>query len=219
MNLDNVKNVWQQQNSGTETAIKINQEMLGILKVNEQIKSLKNMQWARIIESILFFIIIVSLWQYIVQDFTISAPKISAFVLNVFAIIGLAGSIGQIVLISKVDYSKPVSELQKDIYRICSHKLQLTKLLLMSTPFYLAYVFIGFDVMFNVDLLQQLKQHMIWFYTISSALLLIATVWFLGKLHYKNIATVWVQKVIHFIVGERLVSMAHFINNIEMTES
>ena len=219
MNLDNVKNVWQQQNSGTETAIKINQEMLGILKVNEQIKSLKNMQWARIIESILFFIIIVSLWQYIVQDFTMSAPKISAFVLNVFAIIGLAGSIGQIVLISKVDYSKPVSELQKDIYRICSHKLQLTKLLLMSTPFYLAYVFIGFDVMFNVDLLQQLKQHMIWFYTISSALLFIATVWFLGKLHYKNIATVWVQKVIHFIVGERLVSMAHFINNIEMTEN
>jgi hypothetical protein len=219
MNLDNVKNVWQQQNSGTEAAIKINQEMLNILKVNEQMKALKNMQWARIIESVLFFIIIVSLWQYIVQDFTMSAPKISAFVLNIFAIIGLAGSIGQIVLISKVDYSKPVSELQRDIYRICSHKLQLTKLLLMSAPFYLAYVFIGFDVMFNVDLLQHLKQHIIWFYTISSALLLIATVWLLSKLHYKNIATVWVQKAIHFIVGERLVSMAQFINNIEMTES
>ena len=210
MNLDNVKNVWQQQNSGTEAAIKINQEMLSVLKVNEQMKALKNMQCARIIESVLFSIIIVSLWQYIVQDFTMSAPKISACVLNVFAIIGLAGSIGQIVLISKVDYSKPVSELQKDIYRVCSHKLQLIKLLLMSAPFYLAYVFIGFDVMFNVDLLQHLKQHMIWFYTISSALLLIATVWFLGKLHYKNIATVWVQKAIHFIVGERLVSMAQY---------
>lgn len=41
MNLDNVKNVWQQQNSGTEAAIKINQEMLSVLKVNEQMKAHK----------------------------------------------------------------------------------------------------------------------------------------------------------------------------------
>jgi hypothetical protein len=219
MDLDKVKNVWQQHNSGIGPAIKINQEMLNVLKVNEQIKVLRNMQWARIIESVLFFIIIVSLWQYIVQDFTMSAAKVSAFILNVFAITGFAGGIGQIILISKVDYSNPVSELQKDIYRICSHKLQLTKLLLMSVPFYLAYVFIGFDIMFGVDLFQHLKQHMIWFYSLSSGLLLIVTVWFLGKLHYKNIATLWVQKAIHFIVGERLVSMAQFINNIEMTDS
>lgn len=219
MNLDNVKNVWQQQNSGIGPAIKINQEMLSALKVNEQIKTLRNMQWARIIESVLFFIIIVSLWQYIVQDFTVSAAKVSAFILNVFAIIGFAGSIGQIVLISKVDYSNPVSELQKDIYRMCAHKLQLTKLLLMSVPFYLTYVFIGFDIMFDVDLFQHLQQHMIWVYSLTSGLLLIATVWFLGKLHYKNIATLWVKKAIHFIVGERLVSLAQFINNIEMTDS
>jgi hypothetical protein len=106
------------------------------------------------------------LWKYIAAGFTFSAPIISAFILTVFAIIGLAGNIGQIVLISNIDYSKPISQLQTDFYRVCAHKLQLTKLLLVSVPFYLAYVFIGFDLFFGIDLYQYLEQHMIWFYSL-----------------------------------------------------
>ncbi|MGJ8681721.1 hypothetical protein [Paraglaciecola sp.] len=219
MNLDNFKNVWQQQNSDTVAAIKINQTMLTEMKVNKQVKELSNMRWARIIESAAFFYIIVLLWQYIAKDFSVSAAMISALVLNIFAIVGLAGNIGQIVLISKIDYAKPISELQKDIYQVCSHKLQITKLLLMSVPFYLAYVFIGFDVFWGVDLFQHLVPHMIWFYSISSILLLVVTVSVLAKIHYNNIATSWVKNTIQFIVGERLVSMAQFINNLESTDS
>ena len=66
------------------------------------------MKWARIIESVAFFAIIVLLGQYIATDFRLSAPTISAVVLTIFAIVGLAGNIGQIVLISKIDYAKPV---------------------------------------------------------------------------------------------------------------
>ncbi len=217
MNLDDFKNTWQQQNSDTVEAIKINQTMLTEMKVNKQMKELGNMKWARIIESAVFFYIIVSLWQYIAKDFSFSAPIISALILNIFAIIGLAGNIGQIVLISNVDFSKPISDLQKDIYRVCSHKLQLTKLIFMSVPFYLAYVFLGFDVLFSIDLFQHLEQQMIWFYSLSSMLLLVVTTGLLAKLHYHNIAISWVKSTIQFIVGERLVNMAQFINNLEST--
>ena len=216
MNLDNFKDTWQQQNSDT-TAMTINQTMLTDMKVNKQVKALNNMKWARIIESVAFFAIIVLLGKYIASDFSLSAPTISAVVLNIFAIVGLAGNIGQIVLISKIDYAKPVSQLQKDIYRVCSHKLQLTKLLLMSVPFYLAYVFIGFDVLVGIDLFEHLEQHMIGFYAISSLLLLVGTTALLAKVHYNNIETPWVKNTIRLIVGERLVDMAQFINNIEST--
>ncbi|MCF2946514.1 hypothetical protein L0668_00175 [Paraglaciecola aquimarina] len=219
MNLDNFKHTWQQQYSGTVEAIKIDQTMLTEMKVNKQTKELNNMKWARIIESVAFFCIIVLLGQYIATDFSLSASTISAFILNIFAIVGLAGNIGQIVLIAKIDYAKPVSQLQKDIYSICSHKLQLTKLLLMSVPFYLAYVFIGFDVLLGIDLLQHLELHMIWFYSLSSLLLLIGTTVVLAKLDYKNIERSWVKNTIQFIVGDRLVNMAQFINSIEATDS
>lgn len=219
MNLDDFKSTWQQQSSETEAAIKIDQTLLTEIKVNKQIKELSEMKWARIIESAAFFYIIVLLWQYIVNDFSVSAPTISALILNIFAIVGLAGNIGQIVLISEIDYSKPVSELQKGIYRVCSHKLQLTKLLLMSVPFYMAYVFIGFDILLGVDLYQQLEQHMTWFYSVASIILLVVTTGLLTKLHYKNIEISWVKNTIQFIVGERLVNMAQFINSLELSDS
>lgn len=219
MNLDNFKHTWQQQNSGTAAAIKINPTLLTEIKVNKQMKALSNMKWARIIESAVFLYIIVLLSQYIAKDFSVSAAMISAIVLNIFAIVGLAGNIGQIVLISKIDYSMPVSELQKGIYHLCSHKLQLTKLLLMSVPFYMAYVFIGFDLLWGVDLFQHLEQHMMWFYSSVSILLLIVTTRLLSKLHYNNIGISWVKSTIQFIMGERLVNMAQFINNLESTDS
>lgn len=214
MNLDNFKETWQQQNSDT-AAITINQTMLTDMKVNKQMKALNNMKWARIVESVAFFAIIVLLGQYIATDFSLSAPTISALVLNIFAIVGLAGNIGQIVLISKIDYAKPVGQLQKDIYRVCTHKLALTKLLLLSVPFYLAYVFIGFDVLMGIDLFHYLVPHMIWFYSLSSILILGGVAWVLTKLHYNNIEVPWVKNTVRFIVGERLVKLAQFINSIE----
>ena len=219
MNLDNIKNTWQQQNSVNESAITINQSLLSETKVNKQMKELNAMKWARIIESAAFFFIIVLLGQYIANNFSVSAPSISALILSVFSIAGLAGNIGQIVHIANVDYAKPISQLQKDVYRLCSHKLQLTKLLLMSVPFYMAYVFIGFDVLFEIDLYAHLEQHMVWIYSVSSLLLLIITSCVLAKLNYTNIATPWVKRTIAFIVGERLVTMAQFIHSIESTDS
>ncbi|XQF90474.1 hypothetical protein ACOBV8_02035 [Pseudoalteromonas espejiana] len=83
----------------------------------------------------------------------------------------------------------------------------------------MAYVFIGFDVLFEIDLFAHLEQHMVWFYSVSSLLLLIVTSCVLAKLNYTNIATPWVKRTITFIVGERLVTMAQFINSIESTDS
>jgi hypothetical protein len=176
------------------------------------------MKIARIVESVLFFIIIVSLWQYIVSDFTISAPIISAIILNLFAMIGLAGNIGQIVLISQFDFSAPVKDLQQNMCKILSHKLQVTRLVLLSIPLYMAYVFLSFDALFNVDLYQSLSETMVMFYIVSSAILFVVMAQLLSKLKHTNITTPWVKKAIAFIVGEQLIELAEFLNNAETIE-
>ena len=159
--------------------------------------------------------IIVSLWQYIVSDFAFSAPTISAMILNVFAIIGFAGNIGQLVLITQLDFSSPVKDLQRNMYRVFSHKLQVTRLVLLSVPLYMAYTFLGFGVLFSVDLYQYLSEQMVMFYAVSTAILFIITVWLLSQLTYKNITTPWVKWTLGYIVGEQLIDMAEFINDAE----
>jgi len=215
MNLDNLKNTWDKQDEASNASIEINQPLLFSIGLNQQMEKLRNMKIARIAESVFFFIIIVSLWQYIVSDFTFSAPTISAMILNVFAIIGFAGNIGQLVLMSELDFSAPVKDLQRNMYNIFSHKLQVTRLVLLSVPLYMTYTFLGFDVLFSVDLYQYLSEQMVMFYAISTAILFVIAAWLLSQVTYKNITTPWVKKVIGYIVGEQLIDMAEFLNNAE----
>lgn len=215
MNLDSLKHTWENQGETSSTSIEINQPLLFSIKVDQQTEKLRNMKISRIIESVLFFIIIVSLWQYIVSDFSFSAPTISAMILNVFAIIGLAANIGQIVLISQVDYAAPVKELQQKMYSLCSHKLQTTRLVLLSAAFYMSYAFLGFDVLFGVDLYQYLSEQMIMFYSVSTVSLFIVIAWFLSQLSYKNITTPWVKWTMGYIVGAQLIDMAEFLHDAE----
>jgi len=217
MNLENLKDIWEKQDEVSNASIEINQPLLFSLEVNQQMEKLRNMKIARIAESAFFFVIIVSLWQYIVSDFAFSAPTISAMILNVFAIIGFAGNIGQLVLITQLDFSSPVKDLQRNIYSVFSHKLQATRLVLLSVPFYMAYTFLGFDVLFNVDLYKYLSEEMVIFYVVSTACLFLITAWALSQLTYKNITTPWVKWTIGYIVGEQLIDMAEFLSNAETT--
>ena len=215
MNLDNLKNTWEKQEETVNASIEINQPLLFSIEANQQMDKVRNMKIARITESIFCLMIVVSLWQYIVSDFSFSAPIISAMILNVFAMIGFAGNIGQLVLISQLDFSIPVKDLQRNMYNIFSHKLQTTRLILLSVPLYMAYTFMGFDVLFSMDLYQHLSEDMVMFYGISSVILFMITAWALSKLTYKNITTPWVKLTIGYIIGEQLIDMAEFINNAE----
>jgi len=217
MNLENLKNTWEKQDEAVNASIEINQPLLASNGVNQQIEKLQSMKIARIVESVVFFIIIVSLWKYIVNDFVLSAPIISAMILNVFAIIGFAGNIGQIVLISQVDLSAPVKDLQRNMYSIFSHKLQVTKLALLSVPLYMSYTFLGFDALFGFDLYQHLSENMVMFYAVSTGVFFVISAWLLLQLTYKNISTPWVKWTIGHIVGEQLIEIAEFINNAETT--
>lgn len=215
MNLDSLKHTWEKQGEVSSKSLEINQPLLFSIKVNQQMKKMRNMIISRIVESVAFFIIIVSLWQYIVSDFSFSAPTISAIILNVFAIVGFAANIGQIVLISQLDYSAPIKDLQQNMYSICSHRLQATRLILLSIAFYMSYTFLGFDVLFGIDLYQHLSESMVLFYSVSTAILFIVIAWFLSQLSYKNIATPWVKWTMGYILGEQLIEMAEFLQNAE----
>jgi hypothetical protein len=217
MNLDHLKDTWEKQEESANASIEINQPLLFSIEANQQMDKFRNMKIARIVESVFFFMIIVSLWQYIVNDFSLSAPIISAMVLGLFAIIGFAGNIGQLVLISKLDFSTPVKDLQRGIYNAFSHKLQITRLVLLSVPLYMSYTFLGFDVLFGVDIYQHLSENMVTFHAVSTLILFVITAWVLSQLTYKNITTPWVKWTIGYIIGEQLIDMAEFLNNAEMT--
>lgn len=219
MNIDDMKTVWSSQDEKPANNISLNVESLENLNDKNSKSVMDKVKAKRIMEAVIFFAIIVSLWGFIANNFTLSAPTISAFTLNVFAIIGFAGCIGQIALISSIDYSGSVSAVQKDIYAIREHSLQVGKLTLLSIPFYMAYVFLGFYIFASVDLFQHLNQSALNIYLISSLAMLPPTIWLYTKLNFSNMHTNWVRWLVGELGGKELVAAADIITSIEEVEA
>lgn len=152
MNLEQMQSVWQAHSEKLDESMSLNKKLLQKIQAEGNKSELNKLILTRAIEGIVFFCIVLSLGTYMASSWSLTAPVVSAFVLNVFAIVGLAGSIGQIALLSKIDFSKPMKETLNDLIAVRTHSLNVFKLLILSAPFYMAYVFLGYDLFFGVDL-------------------------------------------------------------------
>lgn len=152
MNLDQMQTMWQAHSEKLDESMSLNKKLLQKIQAEGNKSELNKLILTRAIEGIVLFCIVFSLGAYMASSWSLTAPVVSAFVLNVFAIVGLAGSIGQIALLSKIDFSKPMRETLNDLIAVRTHSLNVFKLLILSAPFYMAYVFLGYDLFFGVDL-------------------------------------------------------------------
>jgi len=150
MDIDEFKNQWQIQDKKLEKCMQVNSALLKTIHTDKSRNLMRNIMFKRVLEAITFFVIVILLWLYIVNNPVISAATISATLLNLFAIIGLAGNIGQIALIAKIDYADPVCAVQEQIFKIRSHALVVAKLILSSIPFNMAYIFLGASLFFDL---------------------------------------------------------------------
>ncbi len=215
MNLEQLKDTWQGQSEQLQNGINVNEQKLKAEQTKDSLKPVMN---KRIVEAIFTLVIVILLWQYIVANFALTAPVVSAAILNVFAIINLAGNIGQIALIKQIDYAKPISEVQKQIFDIRQHNLVFTKLVALSLPFYGSYVFLGFDLLFGVDLYKGLDVGGIFALVLGGIAFLPAVIWFNRQLRFDNISTGWVSKMIESIGGQELLAAAKVMNTLHTNE-
>lgn len=152
MNLEQLQSTWQAHSEKLDECISLNKKLLSEMQREEQQNKLNRLILSRATEAFLFFIICVALWIYIASTWSFTAPVVSAVILNVFALIGLAGNIGQIALLSKIDFANPIKETLTNLIAVRSHNLNIFKLIMLSAPFYMAYVFLGYDIAMDVDI-------------------------------------------------------------------
>ncbi len=215
MNIEELKSEWKVQDKKIEKYISLNKKLLTTIQSDKSRGFMRNFMVRRIFETIVFSIIVILLWFFIVNNPVFSAATISAALLNLFAIIGLIGSIGQIVLITKIDYADSIEVVQKQIFDIRSHALTIAKLVMSSIPFYMAYIFLGANIFFGIDLFLYGGSSFLLAQTIFSVVLIFPTVWLIRKLDIKNIKTKLDRAIINTIAGEQLQMAADVLVEIE----
>jgi len=143
---------------------------------------------------------------------------VSGLIIELFALIALTGSIGQIVLIRQIDYSKPVVEIRKKIESVNAHGLLFIKLLMISLPVWWVYAIVGLYLLFGIDIYPYLNPKFVTVYLTMNGVLVIPLIWFLNKLSYENLHIKWVQKTINGLTSPRTRMALHFLKEIEVFE-
>ncbi len=173
----------------------------------------------RVIEIVCFGLLSLYLGQYIANNWSHTHLAISGIIVHVFTLIALVGSIGQVVLLQRIDFSKPIVDIRKKIELVNIHGLLFIKLIFLSAPIWWSYAIVAIDLFLNIDLYVHLDPDFVVRYLIINSLLIIPLVWFLNKLNYKNLHINWVKKTIGLFVGTKTMKALEFLNDIEEFES
>jgi hypothetical protein len=152
---------------------------------------------------------------YIATNWDQTHLAISGSIVGVFTLIALSGSIGQVVLLQQIDFSKPVVEIRKKIELVNAHGLLFVKLIFLSAPIWWSYAIVGINVFLGFDLYAFLEPDFVTRYLIINALLILPLIWLFKKLTYKNLHIKWVRKTIGFLSGTKTRKAMEFLNDIE----
>lgn len=215
MNLEQMQSMWQEHSEKLDECMSLNKKLLQEKKIDSKKSQLNKLLATRAVEGLLFFVIVVLLWKYIVSSWSFTAPVVSAFILNIFAIVGLAGNIGQIALLSKVDFSMPVKKTLTDLIAVRTHNLNIFKLIMLSIPLYMAYVFLGYDIVFGVDLFSLMSVETKIGFSVMSIIFTGLVVFLISKLKAENRDNKLIGWLHEEISGRRLTHLLDQFDNME----
>ena len=189
------------------------------LNLKKSQNSTKKILRYRIAEVVVFSLMALMIGWNIAENWGKAHLVISGVIVHMVALVALIGSIGQVVLLRQIDYSKPIVEIRKKIELVNSHELLFVKLVFFSAPVWWAYPMVAFDLFLGVDLYAYLESEFVVRYVVVNVLLIVPVLWLFQKLSYKNVHVAWVRKTLNFLTGAKTVRAMEFLNDIEEFET
>src|SRR5271170_6594143 len=153
--LDEMKEVWTALDE--KLSIRLNRELLKTATLSKAHSATERLGWALGLEAVMWFAIVVSLGSFISSHFAVVRLSLSAVALDVYAIGMMAATIRQIVALRQIDYSGPVTAIQKQLAMLRVLRIRITQRALLGgtivwAPFLIvaARAFLGLDIVNSV---------------------------------------------------------------------
>jgi hypothetical protein len=219
METTELKGIMEAYDNKLDKTLNLNLLSMEELQLEKSRNSTKQILTYRIFEVVIFSFFVVFLGWYIANNWNQTHLAISGIIVQVFALVALVGSIGQLVLLQQIDFSKPIVEIRKKIEQVNSHGLFFVKLMFLSAPVWWAYVVVAIYLFLGVDLYVHLEPDFVVRYLVVNFLLIIPVVWVSIKLSYKNLHIKWVRKTIGLFTGTKTMRSLAFLNEIEEFEN
>ncbi len=218
MEASELKNILEAYDRKLDRNLKLNSAALKNINLEKSEKKTRTVLLHRGIELVFYAFLALFMGNYIATNWDQMHLAVSGSVVGVFTLIALAGSVGQVVLLQQIDFTKPLVDIRKRIELVNAHGLLFVKLIFLSAPVWWSYAIVAIDIFSDTDLYIQLEPDFVTRYLVTNALLLIPLIWLFKKLSYKNLHIKWVRKAIGFLSGTKTRSALEFLNDLEEFE-
>lgn len=213
-----LKKILEAYDNKLDKTLRINLSSMKELKLEKSQNNTKKMLNYRIFEVVTFGFLAMILGGYIANNWGQTHLVISGIIVHIFTLVALVGSIGQVVLLQQIDFSKPIVEIRKKIERVNSHGLFFVKLIFLSALVWWSYAIVGLDLILGVDLYIHLEPDFVIRYLIVNFLLIVPLVWVLIKLSHKNLHRKWVRVTIGLFTSSKTLKALEALHDIEEFE-
>ena len=217
MTKENIQNLWSDYSSELQEKLNTNTLSLPSTDAKTPKTILNGLLIRRILESLLFLVFSGLLLRFSIENNSTIYYVLSGLILMIFCLVGLTGSLMQIILILRLDFSKPITSFQAQLEKLKIYSLQTLRLIFLSIPFYSAYMVIGFKALYDFDILANADSNWLIWNIILTILFIPFSIWLYKILNYKTKKR-WVKKLIVDNGGKQIHSAIQFLHEIEEFE-
>ncbi|NBC02254.1 MAG: hypothetical protein GVY20_00970 [Bacteroidetes bacterium] len=196
MDLSNLQQTWNRLEQKMDQNNRINLELLRKVNLDRAQNKLKSLVWQQAI-TIAFYLLAGSYFMYFTAThWGVWHYVASGSILAVWSFIATASAIYQLQLILNTNYSAPVLQLQK---RLMNLKISIIKNLRLAgwvLPFYMAFLVVGFEILFGTDVIREADRSFLILNVILSILFVFVGSWIHNKLSPQNADKEWLNWLI-----------------------
>ena len=222
MNLDELKSLWQEGESGLAKRARLNTRLLDKIEAQNVRSTVKPLMVENVIVAVLHLLVIIGLLLFLVHHLPDIHYTGSALILLGYYFFLLVNTGRQIKELKSVGRSNDLLSLQTSLTRLRTHKLEFVRLSVLTIPAFLSFPVVvpqgladlNIDVFNGFDIVKQ--THGTWWLVemISCLVLIPLGVWFYMQVRPENVHKNWVKNLIKRTTGKRVYKASQYLNEL-----
>ncbi|PZR75522.1 MAG: hypothetical protein DLM73_05185 [Chthoniobacterales bacterium] len=218
MELDELKQTWSDHARKLDRVLSLNLQSLKMAQVDKTESALARFKAFRLFEMLVGLLILIPLGFYIAHRISIPTLAIPAFIFAASVLVPVIANLRQLILLGQISYADPVTSIQRKLEEIKLHFLRSFRLPVLMLPLYMAYVVLGFNLLFGVDILARGDATFLWVNLAISLIFLAPAIWVLRNLSFTNIDNPVIRVLVHGNGGKQMIAAFEFLKALQEFE-
>jgi hypothetical protein len=219
MELDELKQTWTEHARKLDRILSLNLQALKTAQLDKTKSALGRFKAFRLFEIVIGILILIPLGSYIADRMSVPTLAIPALIFAASVLLPVVANIRQLILLGRISYADPVTTIQRKLEEIKLHFLRSFRLPVLMLPLYMAYVVVGLNLIFGMDVLAQSNAAYLWANLAFSLILVVPAVWILRNLSFRNVDNPVIRALVHGNGGKQMVAALEFLKALQEFEN